>query len=223
MTALDLTNIPHSKVELSNTKDDRGRHRGNLIKDIAYIDGKVIVSGMAVTDSPANIREIPFPFVEANAGASIEIYHGNHRKIESREAQSIVPLNIGGEPSVLAGFGCTPLVRFSVSSLKPGEPIHGTTVAELGGNNGVLDMIAYKKDGQDWLLVANQRNGVWKVSAANIGRADGLDKTGKEGGQAFGTIETLKNVVQLDRQSDIHAVVLIKSDNGHDLRTVPLP
>ena len=40
-------------------------------------------------------------------------------------------MNINGEPSLLAGFVCTPLVRFPVNSLKSSEKTRGTTVAEL--------------------------------------------------------------------------------------------
>ena len=133
--------------------------------DIAYAEGKVFVSGIAAGPSPSNVREIPFPFSEASAGTSVEIYHGAHGRVEDYAAiRTFVPINIDGEASLLAGFTCTPLVKFPINSLKPGEKTRGTTVAELGNRNRPLDMIVYKKEGENFLLMANSARGVMKIS-----------------------------------------------------------
>ncbi len=49
----------------------------------------------------------------------------------------------------------------------------GTTVAELGNRNRPLDMIAYKKDGKDFLLLTNSARGVMKVSTDDLEREEG--------------------------------------------------
>ena len=44
----------------------------------------------------------------------------------------------------------------------------GKTIAELGNRNKPLDMISYKKEGKDYLLMANSSRGVMKISTENI-------------------------------------------------------
>ena len=69
--------------------------------------------------------------------------------------RAFVPFVIDGEPHLLAGFQCTPLVKFPLNALNPGKKVTGTTVAELGNRNRPYDMIVYEKDGKDYLLMAN--------------------------------------------------------------------
>ena len=52
--------------------------------------------------------------------------------------------NINEEPHLVAGYTCTPLVKFPLSDLKPGNKIRGITVAELGNRNRPLDMFVYE-------------------------------------------------------------------------------
>ena len=224
------------KVELPNAPEDKevtrnGRTmnpRSESITDIAYAEGKVYVSGVAGGASPSNVREIPFPFSDASAGTSVEIYHGAHGRLEDNATvRTFVPINIDGEASLLAGFTCTPLVKFPISSLKAGEKTRGTTVAELGNRNRPLDMIVYKKDGKDFLLMANNPRGVMKISTEGITKNAGITEPVKGGGiagQTFETIKELEGVVQLDKLNSTHAVIIVQSPSGsQDLRTIVLP
>ncbi len=72
--------------------------------------------------------------------------------------RTFVPFTIDGQPSLLAGFTCTPLVRFPLEGLK-GEKVRGTTVAELGNRNTPLDMVVYEKGGEKFLLMTNSPAG----------------------------------------------------------------
>jgi len=233
---LNLESIAFSKVELPDAPDDkpvtiRGRKRNlrnQAITDLAYVDSIVLVSGLSKGSAPSTVREIAFPFRKADPGANIEIFHGAHGRVEDYAAPStIVPFNINGEPNVLAGFTCTPLVKFPISELTSGKKTRGTTVAELGNRNRPLDMIVYQKDGKDFLLMANSTRGVMKISTENIERKEGIQERvggGGTAGQTYDTIAELKNVVQLDKLNDQNAVILIKQENGaYDLQTIPLP
>ncbi len=233
---VSLKNVEFSKAALPDAPEDkvvqRGRRRSNprmdSITDLAYVDGRVIVSGLASGSSPSSIREIAFPFVEADAGSRVEIYHGAHGKYEDYSAiRTFVPFNINGKPSLLAGYVCTPLVKFPLSSLKSGEKTRGTTVAELGNRNRPLDMIVYEKDGASFLLLANSARGVMKVSTENIATNTGITSRvsgGGTAGQTYETIAALDGTVQLDKLNSGHAVVLIQKDGGKaDLKTVALP
>lgn len=236
LSQVGLQKISFQKVELPNAPEDKevvtkrgpSNPRGDSITDIAYAEGKVYVSGVSGGASPSNVREIPFPFSDASAGTSVEIYHAAHGRLEDNATvRTFVPINIDGEASLLAGFTCTPLVKFPVGSLKAGEKTRGTTVAELGNRNRPLDMIVYKKDGKDFLLMANNPRGVMKISTDGLTKNKGLTEPVKNGGVAGQTYETIKEldgVVQLDKLNSTHAVIVTQSPSGsQDLRTIALP
>lgn len=224
MQKADLPNAPEDKVV--ETKRGPSNMRTSSITDLAYAEGKVYVSGVA-GGSPSNVREIPFPFTDVNAGTSVEIYHGAHGRLEDNAVvRTFLPINIDGEASLLAGFTCTPLVKFPVNSLKPGEKTRGTTVAELGNRNQPLDMIVYKKDGKDYLLMANSARGVMKITTDGITKNPGITEPVKGGGvagQTYETVKELEGVVQLDKLNATHAVIVTSAGGSMDLRTIELP
>ena len=131
---------------------------------------------------------------------------------------------IGKEPELLAAYTCTPLVRFPVNDLKPGAKIRGRTVAELGNQNRPLDMIVYKKDGKDFLLLANSSRGVMKISTDNLENAPAIE-TRVEGtkGQTYETVAGWKGIEQLDLLDADHAMVLCKTGIGLNLESRLLP
>ena len=234
---VSLQKVAFSKVELPNAPEDkavsyRGRSvnsRNDSITDLAYVDGRVIVSGLTAGNegrTGSTVREIAFPFVEADHGSRIEIFHGAHGRTEDHSAiRTFVPFNINGEPTLLAGYVCTPLVKFPLSSLKAGGKTVGTTVAELGNRNRPLDMIVYEKDGKDFLLLANSARGVMKISTEDIATNKGINaKVADKAGQSYDTIASLQGVVQLDKLNDTTAVVLFQAESGAmQLKTVDLP
>lgn len=235
LSEVSLTKVPFQKVALPDAPEDKEVARGNRksnprddsITDLAYAEGKVFASGLAAGSSPSSVHQIPFPFAEGLTGTSVEIFHGAHGRVEDYAAiRTFVPMTINGEPSLLAGFVCTPLVRFPINNLKSSEKTRGTTVAELGNRNRPLDMIAYKKDGKDFLLLSNSARGVMKISTENIARPDGITEPVKDGntaGQSYETIKDLDGTVQLDRLGDDHVVVIVQTEGVQDLKTVALP
>lgn len=228
---IPLKKINYSKVELPNAPEPgvkgrrgRGELRDDSITDLAYSEGKVLVSGVR-DDRKATVRELVFPFLEADKGVNIEIYHGAHGKFEDgTNVKTFIPFNIDGEPHLLAGFQCTPLVKFPISELKGAEKVRGTTVAELGNRNRPLDMIVYNQNGQDFLLITNTARGVMKVSTEDIERSEGIEeRISGIAGQKYETIESLKDVEQLDRLNQGHAVIIAKNGDAYDLATIDLP
>ena len=231
ISPLNLDDIPFSKSVLPNPPEDRvtgeGRrarnNRMSAITDLAFVDGEIIISGLSNSASASNVRSLVFPFNKADRGASLEIFHGAHGRSEDyAPIQTFVPFNINGEPNLLAGFVCTPLVKFPVSQITAGEKIEGTTVAELGNRNRPLDMIVYEQDGSRFLLLANSARGVMKISTEDIERQQGITEPvrgGGKAGQTYVTIESLEGTQQLDKLNETHAVVLI----GDHLKSVPLP
>lgn len=234
LSEVKLDKIAFSKLALPNAPEDkvtagpRPRNpRNESVTDLAYVNGKVLVTGLSTGAAPSTIREIQFPFSEADTGANVEIYHAAHDKVESPAIRTFVPFTIDGKPTLLAGFTCTPLVKFELEDLKKGEKTRGTTVAELGNRNQPLDMIAYKKDGKDYLLLTNSARGVMKISTENIAKNPGITEAVRGGGtagQTYETVKELKDVAQLDRLGDNRAVILVQAQNGPmSLQTVALP
>lgn len=221
-----LDDVKYSKAALPDAPSDKGRQ--DVTTDLQFADGKILVAGLSNEEFASNLRVIPFPFEKVEKGASVEIYHGAHGKLETRSpVRTFAVFDIGGQPNVLAAYTCTPLVKFPLSDLKPGAKLKGTTVAELGNRNRPLDMIVYNKEGKDYLLLANNSRGVMKVNVEAIDATQGITNPVKGGGTAglpYDTVAEPKGVTQLDKLDKDHAVVLVQADGGAlTLKAIALP
>ena len=234
VSRLNLDSIDFAKATIADPPEDKTvgegprqrNNRNDSITDLTYIDGKVLISGVATAKATSSVHSIGFPFSDKDASSSLEIYHGAHGRLEDNAPiRTFVPFTIDGEPHVLAGFVCTPLVKFPLKSVSAGEKIRGTTLAELGNRNRPLDMIAYRKDGKSFLLMANSARGVMKISTDDIARNEGItSQISGTAGQAYETIASLTGVTQLDRLNEEHAVVMTQVEGTPAaLKTVPLP
>jgi len=220
-----LKDVPFSQVALPNAPAATDRGRRDAITDMAYVKGRLFVAGLSSEEWQSTLRAIPFPFKEADKGTGIQIFHGNHNKVETASpVRTFVPYDIKGETYLLAAYTCTPLVKIPVADLKPGQKVKGTTIAELGNRNVPLDMIVYNKGGKDYILMANNSRGVMKIPTEGVDTAEAITK-GVSGtaGQKYETIASLKGVEHLDRFDKDHAILLVKNDKGLALETIGLP
>jgi hypothetical protein len=198
------------------------------ITDLAFVDGRLLVAGLSNEEFASTLRAIPYPFNEVSKGASVEIFHGAHGRLETNSpVRTFVPFSIGGEAHLFAAYTCTPLVTFPISQISPGAKLKGRTVAELGNRNRPLDMITYKKDGKDFLLIANNSRGVMKVSTENVEKTEPITQHVPGGGTKglpYDTIQDLKGVEQLDRLDEKRAVLVRRAEKGPlALETIILP
>ncbi len=199
------------------------------VTDLAYRDGRVYVAGLSNEEFASKLRSIAYPFAAVDEGTSVEIWHAPHDQFETRSpVYTFVPYDIDDEPHLIASYLCTPLVKFPVSSLEPGKDVRGVTIAEFGNGNRPLDMIVYEKDGEDFLLMSNNRRGVMKIPTAGFGGADPLTAAvpdGETAGVPFETITALEGVEQLDLLDEGHALVIARqSEQGSlNLGAVALP
>ncbi len=229
ITELALDNVKHSSVSLpdapDSVKDARGQNRRlEAITDLAFVNGQVIVAGLSNEEFSSSLRSIPFPFSQANKGAGIEIFHGSHGRFETNSpVRTFTAYEINNVPYILAAYTCTPLVKIPVSELKPGNKVKGTTIAELGNRNRPLDMISYRKDGHEYILMANSSRGVMKLSADALDRYQAITAQTEVRGVPYETVAGLKGVQQLDKFDDANAMILTDGDGSLDLRTIPLP
>ena len=225
-----LDGLTMTKATLPNAPSPAAGNRNprmESVTDMAFVDGKLVVAGLSNEEFASKLRTIAYPFATVENGTSVEIYHGNHGQFETRAPViSFVPYKVNNTPHLIAGYTCTPLVKFPVSSLAPGAKVMGTTIAELGAGNRPTDMIVYSKAGKDYLLIANTSRGVMKVATDGFASAPGITAkvTTETGGVGFEPIATLKGVVQLDLLDAQRALVLSRADGGSvSLQAVALP
>ena len=227
---VDLAALKQTSIALPNAPVAGAPRnaRTQAIMDMAFQDGKLWVAGLSNEEFSSKLRAIPYPFNAADNGASVEIFHGNHGRVETNSpVYAFVPYNVGTTPHLIAGYLCTPLVKFPVADLKAGTKVRGTTIAELGNRNRPIDMIVYSKGGTEYLLMSNTDRGVMKIPTAGFATAAPITAPVPEGtaGVGFETIAALAGTRQLDRLDNMRIIVLSRADATApiNLKAVPLP
>lgn len=229
LEVLDLATLRHQRAQIANAPEPGGAGRRNQramsITDLEFYEDVLYVAGLSNEEFASKLRGIAFPFDGKTVETSVEIYHASHGAWETRSpVRTFLPMDIGGEPHLLAGYTCTPLVKFPIKDLLADMKIVGTTVAELGNRNTPLDMVAYEKGGAPFLLIANTSRGVMKVDAKALIEASGLtERVGGPSGVSYETIETLQGVRQLADLGNGRALVLIESEGSLSLKAIDLP
>jgi hypothetical protein len=233
LAEVSLKDVKSASATISNAPASKKGGRGgdprmDAITQLAFFKGRLLVAGLSNEEFASKLRSIPFPFdkTETDKGTSVEIYHGAHGKFETRSPVRVFAVyKIGDEDNLLAAYQCTPLVKFPVSQLKPGEKIKGTTVAELGNGNRPLSMVVYQKDGKDYVLLANNKRGLMKIKLAGIDKIEGItDQVAGTAGLKYDTIKDVKGVMKLDAFDKEHAVILVDVGKGKlNLKTIELP
>jgi hypothetical protein len=220
-----LDKVSYSKSVLEkavseDAKDRRGRSlRKWAISDLAYYGDQVMVSGLANEAFSSAFHAISFPFREEPELSTLEIYHAAHGRYETyAPIKTFMPYEMMGKSYLVASYTCTPLVIFPMDELKPGEHTKGKTVAELGNRNTPLDIISIKKDGKDFLLLANSSRALMRIDPHKIASYDAYLTEPVEGNSATAGVEFVAlpyvNVLQMDKMSDDKVVMLQRTADG---------
>ena len=225
LSAVPLKDVSYTSVSINNApaedaKDQRGRPlRGLSISDMAFADGKLMVSGLSNQEFSSTFRVIPFPFTKQQDQSSLEIYHAAHKQYETfAPIRTFTTAEISGKKYIVASFTCTPLVLFPMDDLKPGVHVKGRTVAEMGSGNSPIDMITMKKGGESFLIMSNSARPVFKVKYKSIESFQGSITTPVEESFATSGVDFISlpvvGVLQLDKLDDSQFVVLQRKANG---------
>ena len=225
-----LSSLKFQKAEIGNAPASQagGRNpRAQVVTDMAFSEGRLWVAGLSNEEFASKLRAIPYPFAAVDAGTSVEIYHGNHQQLETRSpVNAFVPFTIENKSYLLAGYTCTPLVKFPISDLKPGSKVRGTTIAEFGAGNRVLDMIVYSKGGQEFLLTTNNSRGVMKIPTNTFAKATPITTpvTSETGGVPFEKVTSMTGIEQMDKLDDQRSIVIARQASGSvNLQVLALP
>jgi hypothetical protein len=231
LTLLALDNIKHETVSLADAPDANPSARQNprtqTITDMAFVNGSVMVAGMSNEEWSSALRSIPYPFRSAAKGTQLQIWHASHGRYETQSpVRTFVPYTIDGKEYVLAAYTCTPLVKIPVSDLKAGAQVKGVTISDLGSGNQPLDMVPYKKDGHEYILIANSSYGVVKLRADKLESYPAIDSptVTDVAGVPYDKITSVHDVRHI-AQLDDSSVLLVMGKNGgaSTLSTMALP
>ena len=231
-----LTRVLFSKAALTNppgadAKTEWGEAaRPMTITHLAYTEGVLFVAGLSSEEFSSTLRRFAFPFKssgEAAESTSLEVFHTSHNRYETRAPiETFLPLSVQGKPAVLAAYGCSPLAVFPMDGLKQKKLLRGTTIAELGGGNRPIDMISFKREGKDIVLISNSHRTLMRINAEDIDRAQpvtaGVPGIYETSGVKYVSV-AITGVLQLDNLNDKFAVIIHRDmDTGAlDLKSIP--
>jgi hypothetical protein len=230
---VSLDNAKSASVSLSDAPaatTGRQNPRMLTITQISFVNGNVIVAGLSNEEWSSSLRSIPYPFKStAEDTTTLQIWHASHGKYETAAPiRTFVPYTISGKQYILAAYTCTPLVKIAVSDLQPGAKVKGVTIADLGSGNQPMDMVPYKKDGHDYILIANSSRGVMKLKADNLESYRQIDspevpnpENANIAGVPYDTMADLKNVSSMTQLDDNHALLLIGKITGPGAPAAP--
>ena len=182
---VDLSSVPFARVALPNPVDAAKKVpwknvslRADTITDMAYAEGALYIAGLSNEEFASTMWKVAYPFAGAVSATTVENYHGAHGKYETEApVRTFVPYSLKGRAHLLAAYLCTPLVTIAVDDLKDKAHVRGRTVGEFGSGNYPLDMVVYKKDGKEKLLIANSNLPFMIVDPKDVEAYDGaIDK-----------------------------------------------
>jgi hypothetical protein len=179
LEVLELDRIPHSQVGIPNEPDPKAMlefdtQRSFAITDVKYYNGEIFVTGVSNQRFASTLHRIPYPFKSQMATCTVEIWHPMHGQFETR-APIIRQLikEVQGEPHLFAVYGCTPLVRFPLASLKDGAHVRGDVIGELGYGANPIDMLTFTDpfDQKEYLLVTIDTRSASRIAVVVLGTA----------------------------------------------------
>ena len=217
--AIRLDSIRFSKLALERAPDvDQGfshpawrtaKRRTFSVTDLGFADGELFISGVTNEEFASSFRRATYPFNGHSRITQVSMYHTSHGMYETESPiETFLPLTLGGERIILAGYACTPVAKFPLGGLTEGAKVRGTTVLELGDGNRPDDMVAVQQGGTQYVLIVNNRRGLARMKTSDLTRARSLTKQIAEtGGVPYQTL-SLKGVRAIEPWSNDTFVVL---------------
>jgi hypothetical protein len=147
-----LENVKYARVSLPlpNMSDL------TTLTDLAWAGDRLLVAGLAKEKFASKIFSIPGP-ISHDAKASVfstETYHVAHRRWETGAPMTVLmPYEEGGKKYLTGSFACTPVVKYPLDDLKPGDKVKGISMIEMGNGNRPRKMFSYEKDGKSYVLM----------------------------------------------------------------------
>jgi len=231
VTVLPLENIRHARADIPHAPSLDAKtpwgapQRSFSVTDIALVDGEVYVAGLGNEEFASTLRRLPYPFKGTGASTTVEMFHTSHDKYETAAPiESFVPIDLAGKPSLVAGYGCSPIVTVARAELADRKHVRGKTVAELGGGNRPFDMIRYTNlKGKEYILVANSNRTLTRLDPTEIASAKAMTTAVKQAYEPAGVgylPVAIVGVLQLDNYNAANVVMLRRDIETGELKVV---
>lgn len=226
-----LENVYYSQLKLSSVISDNVKFRSGRSKNIFTIrylrfeDGKLYISGLSNEEFSSTFRIASFPFNQKHTTTGVEFYHGAHGQYEtSSPINTFIKYKINGQDHLLAAYSCTPLITVPLNDLHDGKKIRARTVAEIGPGSHPIDIRTYKKNGEEFILIANSTRGLIKMKPADLAsQKKHIDYPTSRAGVDYKTLIPGRHLKQLDNLNDEYVILLKRnSENGFDLESLPV-
>lgn len=197
--------------------------------DVVVTPKDVVVSSMNRDKTFGSaLHRVALPLREGGvATAETEIYHTSHKRWETKAPLvAMAGFSAGGQDYIMGSTACTPVVRIGVAEVTDKKKVQTSTIVELGSRNAPVSMLVYTKDGQQSLLVTNNKEGAYKVAQPILAETARLNEqaVNRGPGSAVETVESWKGAKKsalLDGSSAV--VVRDAGDGAFSLQTLPLP
>src|SRR5688572_25962254 len=234
VTVLPLDRIRHARADIPNAPAEDKKtpwgapQRTFTVTDLALVDGEVYVAGLGNEEFASTLRRLPYPFAGNGTATTVEMYHTSHDKYETASPiESFVPITLAGKPSLVAGYGCSPIVTVARADLADRKHVRGKTVAELGGGNRPFDMIRYTNGkGKEYILVANSNRTLTRLDPVEIAAAKPMTWSVKQAWEPAGVgylPVAVVGVLQLDNYNAGNVVLLKRDIDDGSLDVVSQP
>jgi hypothetical protein len=231
VTVLPLESIRHARADIPHAPSLDAKtpwgapQRSFSVTDIALVDGEVYVAGLGNEEFASTLRRLPYPFKGAGASTTVEMFHTSHDRYETAAPiESFVPIDLAGKPSLVAGYGCSPIVTVARAELADRKHVRGKTVAELGGGNRPFDMIRYTNlKGKEYILVANSNRTLTRLDPTEIASAKAMTTAVKQAWEPAGVgylPVAIVGVLQLDNYNASNVVMLQRDIETGALKVV---
>lgn len=201
------------------------------VTDMRYYQNKLYVAGLSNRSFASTLRVYDYPFSGKASATTIEMYHPVHNQIETRAPiRSMTVMNLGGEPTLVAAYTCTPLVTIPLKDLKDGAHIAAKTVGELGWGSAPNGLVSFKMGDAEYALLINSSRSADLLSAADLGSASaqpGLNTPIDWPAKPYlGVKATMTPMSAAMRIADLNPQLLLalrRSDAGGEMQLVSVP
>ncbi len=236
---VDLDTAAHTSIGVGPVPTEATLEFGQplnslAITDIDYYNGEIFVAGISNEEFSSKLRRMAYPFDDTVSTSSIEIWHAVHAQYETRApiiSQTITELN--GEPTLVAVYACTPIVRIPLADLQDGAEVRGTMIGEMGFGNTPIDIVPYVNgwDQTSNFIVTNTNRSAVTLPVDAVATAepmphgDGVQPFFAVGGVTQYTMP-LSGTLHLDTIDETWAVVVRRSPEDPrniQLHTLPMP
>jgi hypothetical protein len=201
------------------------------VTDMRYYQNKLYVAGLSNRSFASTLRVYDYPFNGKASATTVEMYHPVHNQIETRAPiRSMAVMNIGGEPTLVAAYTCTPLVTIPLKDLKDGAHITARTVGELGWGSAPNGLVSFQAGDAEYALLVNSSRSADLLSAADLASAaaaPGLNTPIEWPAKPYlgvkATMTPMAAVMRIDNLNPQLLLALRRSDAGGEMQLVSIP